>query len=168
MNMFLIQVIGGIAYLLLATSYFKKDKASILLIQIFAYLGFMIHYYLLNGTTAVICNGIGLIVFLIIYIFEKKKIDKNKLLIVITIPSLVIISALTYQNIYSIFPIIASVISISSFLTSNENLIRFVGIISAICWGIYAIVYKSYVSIGFEIFTITFTIIAFIKMKKTS
>ena len=168
MNMFLIQLIGGIAYFLLAISYFKKDKSGILFMQIFAYLGFMIHYYLLDGKTAVICNGIGLLVLLIIYIFEKKKIYKNKLLIVITIPSLVIISALTYQNIFSIFPIIASIISMISFLTNNENLIRFIGIISAICWGIYAIVYKSYISIGFEIFTITTTTIAFIKNKKTS
>ena len=112
MNDFIIQAIGGIAYLLLALSYYKKDKAEILLMQIFAYLGFMIHYYLLDGMTAVICNLMGLLVFLIIYIFEKKKSNRNKLLIVITIPILITISVLTYQNIYSIFPIIASVISI--------------------------------------------------------
>ena len=167
MNDFIIQLIGFIAYFLLGISYFMKDKKSILLIQIFAYIGFMIHYYLLGGKTGTICNLIGLLVLIVIYIFSKNKNNnKNKILVMITIPSLVIISILTYQNIYSLFPIMATTISILSFLSDDENKIRFIGIISALLWFVYAIVYKSYAAFAFEVFTIATTTISFIKNKK--
>ena len=48
---------------------------------------------------------------------------------------------------------IASIIVIISFLSDKENHIRIVGVISAICWLVYAIVYKSYISIVFEAIT---------------
>lgn len=167
-NMFMIQLIGGIGYFLLAISYFSKNKKDILIIQIFAYIGFTIHYYLLDAITGSMCNFIGLIIFLIMYAFSNNKNkNKEKILIMITIPALVIISALTYQDIFSIFPIIASIISTISFLSNDENKIRFIGIISAICWFIYAIVSKSYAAIIFEIIIISSTIIAFLKNKKT-
>ena len=58
---------------------------------------------------------------------------------------------------------IASIIVILSFLMDNEDYIRGFGLISAICWLIYAIVYKSYISILFEIITLIGTLIAFEK-----
>ena len=166
-NMLLIQLVGGIGYFLLAVSYFKEDKKGILFIQILSYIGFTIHYYLLDAITGAVCNFLGLIIFIIIYAFSNNKSkNKERILITITVPALVIISSLTYQNIYSVFPIVASIIAIVSFLSDNEDKIRFIGIISAICWFIYAIVSKSYVAIIFEIFIISTTIIAFIKNKK--
>ena len=56
----IIQAIGAVGYSLLALSYFKKVKKQILLMQIFAYIFFVIHYYLLNGITGAVCNSIGL------------------------------------------------------------------------------------------------------------
>ena len=49
---------------------------------------------------------------------------------------------------------IALTVVIISFLFNNENKIRIMGIISELSWLIYAIAYKSYVSIIFN--TITF------------
>ena len=165
--MFFIQLIGAIAYFFISISYFRKSKKEILFIQILSYIGFAIHYYLLDAPTGTMCNLIGLVVFIIIYAFSNNKNpNKNKILLMVTIPSLVIISLLTYQDIFSIFPIVASVISIISFLSNSEDKIRFIGIISTTCWFIYAMVSKSYVAIGFEIFTIISTIIAFKKNKK--
>ena len=167
-NMFMIQLIGGIAYCLLAISYFSKNKKKILAIQILSYAGFTIHYYLLDAKTGAMCNFIGLIIFLIIYAFSNNKSkNKEKILLMITVPALVIIASLTYQDIFSIFPIVASVIATISFLSDDEDKIRFIGIISAICWLIYALVADSYVTIIFEIIIIPSTIIAFIKNKKT-
>ena len=50
-----------------------------------------------------------------------------------------------------------------SFLMENEDYIRGIGLISAVCWLIYAIVYKSYISIVFEVVTLIGTGIAYIK-----
>ena len=76
---------------------------------------------------------------------------------------LLMVNILTFQNFFSIFPLIASVIVIVSFLEKNENSIRAIGVISAICWLIYAIVYKSYIAIVFEIFTLIDVCYAFFK-----
>ena len=165
MSKLLIQFIGGIGYFLLALSYFKEKKSSILFMQIFAYIFFSIHYYLLNAITGTMCNILGLIVITVIYLVETKQKNKQKKILVIgMIPILMIISLLTYENIYSLFPIIALICSLVSFLADNENTIRGIGIISAIGWLIYAIIYKSYVAIIFEVLTVLSTTIAFIKM----
>ena len=162
----LIQVIGAFGYSILAFSYFRKVKLDILLMQIIAYVFFTIHYYMLNGITGAICNVIGGVALIIIFLFEKFKLKNKNILIICMVPITIIISIITYQNIYSIFPIIASISVILSFISSDENVIRFVGLLSAICWLGYAIMYKSYVAIVFEVITLIFVVVATIKNYK--
>lgn len=162
---FITQFIGLLGYSTLGYSYFKKNKKDILFIQIFSYVMFIIHYSLLAAGTGTICNILGLIALVLIYLFDMHKKNK-KLLVAILIPILVGISLVTFENVYSIFPIIASVVVIISFLTDDEDIIRRIGIVAAICWLIYAIVYKSYVAIVFEVVTLIAVIIAFIKSRK--
>ena len=163
MNFILIQILGGIGYSILATSYYKKEKRKILFMQIMAYIMFTIHYYLLSGITGALCNLIGLFSLITIYLSEKYKWKRKNLLAFFFILLLLIINIISLQNIYSIFPMIASIIVIVSFLMNNEDYIRGIGLISAICWLIYAIAYHSYVSIIFEVITLIGVLIAFIK-----
>ena len=163
MKFILIQIIGGIGYTILATSYYKKEKKKILIMQIIAYIMFTIHYYLLSGITGAICNLIGLFALITIYTFEKYKWKNKNIIACFFILMLIIINIATFQNFYSIFPMIASVIVIISFLLNNENDIRMIGVLSAVCWLIYAIVYKSYVAIIFELITFIATLGAFLK-----
>ena len=150
-NPLLIQLIGAIGYSLLAISYFKKEKRQILFMQIIAYIFFSVHYYFLNGITGAICNIIGLIALVTIYLFEKYKLKNKSLIAILFIISIIVINIITFQNIFSIFPMIASSIVILSFLIDDENIIRIIGIVAALCWLIYAIVYKSYSAIIFEV-----------------
>lgn len=159
--MILIQFIGLIGYTILGLSYFKKSKREILLLEIIAYIMFTVHYYLLSGITGAICNLVGLIALIFIYFFDKFK----KMLALFFVILLIIINIVTFQNIYSIFPMIASTIVILSFLMT-ENDVRKIGIVAAICWLIYAIVYKSYIAIIFEVLTLISVIVAFIKNRK--
>lgn len=167
LEILLIQGIGAIAYGTLSLSYFKKEKKDILFMEIISYICFTIHYYLLSGVTGAICNFIGLLALITIYLFEKYKL-KNKWIISLFFVFLVlIINIINFQNIFSIFPMIASIIVILSFLGKNENMIRFIGVVSAICWLFYAIVYKSYISIIFEVVTLLGVCIALIKNLKS-
>ncbi len=150
-NMLLIQLIGAIGYSLIALSYFKKKKKDILFFEIIAYIFFVIHYYLLNGISGAICNLVGLFALVVLFLFDKYKLNNKFLAAMFFVLILLVINILTFQNIYSIFPLVASVIIILSFLFNKENHIRIIGIISAVCWLIYAIVYKSYVAIIFEV-----------------
>ena len=163
LNILVIQGIGALGFILLDLSYFKKEKRQILVMQIFSYILFAIHFYLLNGITGVICNLIGLFALLTIYMFEKYKIKNKIFCTIFFIGLLLAVNIMTFQNIYSIFPMVASVIVIISFLKNNENNIRGIGVLSATCWLIYAIVYKSYISIFFEAATFINAIVAFFK-----
>ena len=154
MNFILIQIIGGIGFILLTMSYYKEEKKSILFMQIMAYIMFTIHYFLLSGISGAICNLIGLFALTMIYIFEKYNLKNKQIFVLIFILLLIIINIMTYQNVFSIFPTIASIIVIISFLMDNEDFIRGIGIVSAICWLIYAVVYHSYISIIFQAFTL--------------
>ncbi len=161
----LVQTIGAIGYITIALSYFKKKKREILFMQIVAYVFFTIHYYLLNGITGAICNFIGLVSLLTIYLFEKYNIKNKTILSIFFIALLLIINISTFQNFFSIFPMFASTIVIISFLKDDENFIRIIGVISAVCWLIYAIVYKSYIAIIFEVLTLINVCIALYKNK---
>lgn len=162
-NTLLVQGIGAIGYSTLAFSYYKEKKEQILSMQIIAYIFFTIHYYLLNGITGAICNLIGLVALVTIYVFEKYNLG-NKLFISITcMLAVFLINIITFQNFFSIFPIIASIIVIISFLDNNEKNIRVIGVIAAVCWLIYAIAYKSYVAIVFEVLTLVGVFIALLK-----
>lgn len=163
MNMLFIQLLGAIAFIVLAMSYFKKEKKHILYIQIIAYVFFTLHYLLLNGITGCICNIITLIALMTIYFFEKYNLKYKMIISIFFVILFLVINIIAFQNIYSIFPTIASIIAVTSFLNNDEDIIRVMGLISNTNWLIYAIVYKSYVSIIFESLTIIGIFIAFIK-----
>ena len=166
MDFVVTQIIGALGYILLGISYFRKNKKDILFLQILSYIFFTIHYYLLSGLTGSLCNLTGLIAFIIIYIINKHGTKENeKKLVYLILPFIIVIPLITYENIFSIFPILASISVIISFLNKSEKSIRLIGIFSAICWLTYAIVYKSYVAIIFEVITLITIIIAFIKNK---
>ena len=122
--------------------------------------------YLLSGFTGAICNLVGLVALITIYLFDKYKFKNKKIMAMIFIILIILINVQTFQNIYSIFPMIASVIVIISFITDNETAIREIGVISAVCWLIYAIVYKSYTGIVFEVVTLIGVLAAVIKNSK--
>ena len=129
MEMFLIQLVGAIGYTLISCSFYRKKKIDILFLQIFSYVFFSIHYFLLKAYTGTICNVLGLFALVMIYIVEKKKDNKRRNNIILgIIPILVLISMLTYENFFSILPIVASVLSLISFLTDSEDTIRAIGI----------------------------------------
>lgn len=75
-------------------------------------------------------------------------------------------SFLSYENIFSLFPVMGWLVIFITFLSKNENKIRFAGIISASFWLIYAIIHVSYSAIAFEFATVISTIIAYVKNKR--
>ena len=93
------------------------------------------------------------------YITEKGYGDR-------LVPLLGVMTYLSYENIYSLFPVVGCLLTFISFLSKNVNKIRFVGIISTACWLIYAIIYVSYSAIIFEVIILIAAVIAYIKNKK--
>ena len=164
--MLLIQATGALAYILLSASYFQKKKKQIIYMQIFAYIFFIIHFYLLSGVSGALCNVIGMCALISIYIADKHRGKKKRGLTWFFVLLLWVVNLAEYQNIFSIFPMIAITIVIISFLENNPTYIRIMGGIAAICWLIYGIAYKSYISIFFNLITLIEIIMAIIQYSK--
>ena len=159
------QAVGVVAYIILMCSYQMRKKPQILFMQVISSIAFAVHFYLLGGMSAVLCNTISVFVLVLIFYFEKKKYKKT-ILIIIMAPLLLAIAFLTYENLYSILPIISSLLILVSFLLNNENKIRIIGVIGNTLWLIYGTIYKSYPAMVFETLTIITTIFAIIRNKK--
>lgn len=164
MKEIIIQLIGALAFVFLMWSYYKKEKIKILYMQILASIIFTIHYYLLSGITGAICNFINVIILILIYLFEIKEKKKISLILVL-IPIFTFVCFISWENIFSIFPIIATVLASTSFLCNKETNIRIIGIINCICWIVYGFIYLSYPGIIFNTITVITTTIALIKNK---
>ncbi len=159
----LTQVIGGAGYIVMASSYYQKTKFQIMLWQIAANVILAMHFYFLSGFTGSLCSLITIAVLIGMYLMNKKEIHRRDIILFWAIVGLSLITYYTYDNFFSLFPFLASVVSYVAFLSNKENEIRLAGILIAILWLIYAMIYGSYVAIGFEIFMIITTIIALIK-----
>ena len=120
MKFIISQILGAIGYSLLAYSFFKKEKKQILYIQILAYIGFTTHYILLNALTGTICNIIGFIALILIYIFSNDE-KKKRILVLILIVLLILMSILSYENIFSLFPVMACLVTFASFLYKESK-----------------------------------------------
>ena len=165
MKEIIVQLIGVLGFIFLMLSYYKKAKIQILFMQILSSIIFTIHYYLLSGITGAVCSFINIIVMLLIYWFEKMKKKKISLILVL-IPFFTLVCFISWKNIFSIFPILATILASVSFLCNKETTIRIIGIINCICWIIYGLIYVSYSGIIFNTITIITTTIALIKNRK--
>jgi hypothetical protein len=170
-NEAVIQFIGAMGYFFLANSYFNKDKAKLLLVQIVSNCFLAVHFYLLAGIGGAICDIVCIVSDTVIFLHDKYKLNKKKLvatLLFIFLFSaciavmLITNSQFTYKE---LFPIIATCFIIGSLLSDNKNVIRIVGLVAAICWLIYGIIYYSFASIVFEIIIIVATILSYIREK---
>ena len=165
MKEIIIQAVGVLAYLILIYSYQKKSKIKILFMQVISAVFFALHFYLLSGLTGAICNFLNVFVLITIYIYEIKKFKRKVWLIIIITPLLLLIPFFTYENMYSLLPIFASILGISGFLCDKEDYIRITGIFSNAAWLVYGCIYKSYPSIIFETITIIAIIVAILRKR---
>lgn len=134
MNLIIIsQVIGIIAWLILVVSYYKEDINKVLLVQIVSAIFYCISYILLGAWSGFIVCFFELIKAVAYY-----KSDKDKLIFFITLPIYIVIAYFTYDGIFSIFPVIASIIVGYSF-TYDKKIATIGSIISNIFWIAYDI-----------------------------
>lgn len=161
----LIQAIGFVAAITLGLGFLQKDKKSILIYNIIAGLIFAIHYYLLDGLTGALCNIPIPVIF--IYFYEKKYGHQNAVLkAVVAIILMLVISLPSFQDIFSVLPILASVAILAGLSFKNENTVRIFNIIGGIFWLSYSAVVMSWSGVISESIIIIMTAIGLWKYRK--
>lgn len=128
---FLIQLVGFVAWIFLALSYWRKKVDDVLLLQVISCILFVIHYYFLDGM-----SGLYIVLFETVrdFVYYKSKDDLK--LFFYSIPIYIIIGILNFTGIMSILPSLASMIDGFS-LANKKMIVVGGGIASYTVWFIY-------------------------------
>ncbi len=134
----LIQVLGFIAWAILAISYYKKHTNGILWLQIIANILFCIHYLLLGAYSGLLICALELIRDYAYY-----KTDKDNWIFAGSVVVYIICGYFTYTGLLDLFPYVASTID-GYFLTKKRNIVVLGAIIVYILWFLYDMYALSY------------------------
>ncbi len=161
----LAQICGIIALILTVISVQFKTKEKIVMCSIFANFVVTIQYFLLNALTGAVISIINTIRCIIFY-YYKKKDKKPSLLVLLIFEIIAIVSGIiSWQNIWSIIPIIITVIYTYGLWQDNVTIIRITTGIAGFGWTIYNIIVKAYVGAIQEVSQLISAIISLIKNK---
>ncbi len=168
MSFYLAQVCGIIVFILTVISVHFKTKEKIVMCFVFANIVVAIQYFLLNAITGAVVSVLNAIRCLVFYYFKKK--DKKPSLIVLLIFEIIaIVSGIfSWQNMWSIIPIIVTVIYTYGLWQDNVNVIRITAGLAGFGWAIYNIIVMAYVGAIQEISQLISSIIALIRTRKDS
>ncbi len=135
---YFIQLIGFVAWLILALSYYRKDTNHILVFQIISTVLFCVHYYLLGAY-----SGLLICVYEVIRDYSYYKTDKDNYIFIGSIVVYAISAYLTFTSWLDLFPYIASTID-GFFLTKKRKTVVWGAIVTYTLWLIYDLYALSY------------------------
>ena len=135
---YFIQLIGFIAWILLALSYYRKDTNHILVFQIISTILFCFHYFLLGAY-----SGLLICVYEVVRDYSYYRTDLDDYIFLGSILVYGISAYLTFTTVLDVFPYIASLID-GYFLTKKRNTVVLGAIVTYTLWFIYDLYAKSY------------------------
>lgn len=149
------QIFTIINYLLLALTYYVKNRKKILIISFMSLLANTIAYILLNAWTGVAMCLVALIRNIIFLIGEHKnkanKITKKDIIILIILYIISIISAIfTFDGYLSLLSVFATMLYTYSVWQKNPKTYKLLGIPVGILWILYNLYVKSLFGIILE------------------
>ena len=154
-------ILGAIATII---SSIQKKRKSMMIFLIFDPLFYTIQYILLNAYAGVLSNIIGVIRTVIFSFKGKTKFFNTNYPLYIILFLYLMINVFTYKNLYSIFPIIASIVYACVLWQDNPKNIRKGSLFMFSMWFIYNLVVKAYVGMIVELILLTSTIISICKL----
>ena len=139
----LAQFLGIVGFILLILSFMQKRKRNIFVVQVISYSFYCLTYYMLGALSGFSLSVIHLARSFFMAVKDKYKILNNNFPLFIFIVLYVVCGLKTYQDIFSLFPLIAVVIYTSMIWQGNSKEIRVAGIINALLWLVYDIHVKA-------------------------
>ena len=162
----LAQIAGGIVLILTVISVQFKTKEKILVFQIIANIFVAIQYFLLNALTGGVVAIINTIRCVIFYYYKKKDKKPSILFLSIFIIVAIISGILTWQNEYSIIPIIAAIVFTYGLWQDNVKITKICTAITSGNWIVYNLIVGAYVGAIQSIAECISAIIAIFRYKK--
>ena len=134
------QVFTVLMYILLATTYYVKDRKKVLVVNFLATISIAIAYILLNAWSGFAMCIVGIIRNIIFILDENKNgkrenINKIDIIILVVLYSISIISAIfTYDKIFSLLSVAATMLYTYSVWQKNVAIYKLLGIPTGILW----------------------------------
>lgn len=155
-----------LAALSLGFSYLTKDKKAIMILVTMTSVFYGIEYLLLGAFSGAITNVVSIIRNIWFYEeIRKNKKSSVKSLVVLSL-LLVLCGIITYDNIFSIIPIVATVLFTYSVWQDSNKVYRYLAIPTSIMWIVYNVICGSILGTLAESSMIVFEIIGIIKLGK--
>lgn len=143
------QILALFYYILFGLTYYMKDKRVILVLGIISIFVHNISFVLLGGFTAAAMSLVA--VFRnILFILEDKNGKENKISLYILYLITLISGIFTYHNIFSLLPILATILYTYSIWQSNVKKYKLLGIVTGVLYLIYNIYLRSIFGILME------------------
>lgn len=158
------QVIGFIAMACGIISFQSKRRTNILLFQTTSNLLWVVHFLLLGAFSAVLANVIGILRNLVYMQRGKYKFADSKLIPIAFVAIFTVSGILTYEDPFSLLPMLAMAVATVAFFVRKENLIRWMSLGIAVPWltyGIYAGSIASAISDGTNLISIIISLIRY-------
>ena len=160
------QIVGFISFIISLIAYHRKKKQNIFTTMMIANILDIIHYILIGAYSGCITQVMTLIRNEIIVLKEKKQKLNNFAVLVLLIIAYVVAGILTYKNIYSVLPILASMIYLYFIWNGNELKVKKIAFCCYFLWLIYNICVLSIAGIISDCVLIISTFIAVYNEKK--
>lgn len=162
----LAQICGLIILILTVISVQFKTKEKIVMCFVFANVVAAVQYFLLSAFTGAVISVINAIRCIVFYYYKKKEM-KPSLIILVIFELIAIISGIfTWQNIWSLIPIIVTVVYTYGLWQDNVTVIRITTGIAGFGWAIYNIIVMAYVGAVQEISQLGSSVIAIVRNKE--
>ena len=141
-------IFAFIAFILYTLSFQFKKRGNVLKTQIFANIFYTLEYIMLDAYAGVNNSLFGITRSLLFYVFNRKRKKCPPYVAVIFLTLVVIFGFISYTDIFSILPVIISIIFFVALYTEDMKLYRKVAAIASILWIIYNLAVGAYVSVA--------------------
>ena len=155
-----VQILGIITLIIFVISLQQPKKENYLLLQTFGTVLFIMQYLMTNKITGAITFSIVLIRGLVFYYYKKKDLKPSLKILIIFQVILLISTYLTWQNILSIIPFIATSVKTWGTWQNDMKWIRRTSLISQSAMIVYNLSAYMYTGALTEVCNLTSTIIA--------
>lgn len=162
------QVFAVIMYILIAFTYYFKDRKKILVFNFLSILANSVEFILLGAYSGLAMNGVAILRDIIFIADENNKPNNTKttvkdigiLLLLVAIS--IILSIFTFDGIFSLFAMGATMIFTYSVWQKSTKVYKLLGPFVSLCWIVYKVHIKSIFGIILESVLLICTIIGYI------
>lgn len=160
------QFFSIINYATLIISYQIKDNKKILIYSSIGCFFSALSFYLLNAYSGCAMALLAVLRNILFIIDKKHHKRRNIYTLMFILISLLVRTYFTYDGIFSLLPVIATLLYTISVWIDDINIYRRLGIPTEMFWLSYHIYLKSIVGVIFETILFISVIIGFLRMKK--